>query len=356
MKKLGYSEILEVNNQKLTKKYIESLSKQDRENLVEPIFNIFRENGFMYPDESSEDLKKEYKKLLDHQPDLTSMEIYNNSSLATNICRYFCHTFFDAKDKSSKTMKELFFDDVKLKKSIRNRLGMEWLDSDKKGPGVNEAFNLSFKMLIQSFRSQRLVAPVSIFKPDIAKYMSEKYSEPDDLVGDYSCGFGGRLLGCMAAGRRYQGTDPLTVPELNEMANFFNFDKNKYKLIHSGSEVFRGDKDSLDLMWSSPPYYAKKDKEIEYYSSDETQAYNKGEDHFYNVYWKETLNNAKFMLKPNKIFGLNVLDKCTEMINMTKEVFGEPIEIIKLRTVRSHLTKTSGVTKFEPIFIFKNVK
>ena len=68
------------------------------------------------------------------------------------------------------------------------------------------------------------------------------------------------------------------------------------------------------------------------------------------------MENVKFMLKPGKYFGLNITEKHEKMISMAKEYFGEPIEIIRLRTIRSHLSKTSGIEKFEPIFMFKNEK
>ena len=348
MSKLKFDDTLEINGIKLTKKYIESLSYQERQALVDPIFDLVRASGFPYPD-NTDSFKKDYKKLVDLKIDINQIELFNNSSLCTKPCRYFCRSFYGASELKAKTMLEVFNDDKLMKKLIFNRLGGDWLLSDDKGPGVNESFNFTTKQIIQGMRSMRLVPAISMFKPDIAKYMCVKYSEVGDTVGDYSCGFGGRLLGAMSCGRKYIGTDPLTVPELEEMAKFFDF--KDYKLIQSGSEDYRGDENSVDLYWSSPPYFSQ-----ELYSQDSSQAYNKGEDYFYDVYWKKTLENVKFMLKPNKFFGLNILDKYNRMIDMAKEQFGEPVEVIKLRTIKSHLTKNSGIEKFEPVYIFKNIK
>ncbi len=58
------------------------------------------------------------------------------------------------------------------------------------------------------------------------------------------------------------------------MAEYFDLSKS-VNLIQEGSEFFVGDENSLDLCWSSPPYYDQ-----EYYSDDDSQAYNKGEDYF----------------------------------------------------------------------------
>jgi len=342
-----YDQLIEINGIKLEKKYIESLTFEEREDLIEPIFSKLRGMGWTFPDNSDE-LMDSYEDLVKFNPDLNSKEIFNNSSLATDICKYFCHNFYYATEKKKPTMIDVFYDDTKLRKIIRNRLGMDWLLADKKGPGVNEAFNLSFRMIVQGMRSMRMVNSTSIFKPSIAKYMCLKYSNEGDVVGDYSCGFGGRLLGAMSCGRQYIGTDPLTTEELEKMASFFNF-KN-YKLINSGSENYRGEKNSIDLYWSSPPYFDQ-----EYYSNDDTQAYNKGEDYFYNVYWKNTLNNVKYMLKPGKWFGLNIKNY-PKMLEMAKEEFGEVVEEVYLRTVRSHLNKTAGIEKMESIYMFKNNK
>jgi hypothetical protein len=187
-----------------------------------------------------------------------------------------------------------------------------------------------------------------MFKPVVAKYVCTKYSEFGDVVGDYSCGFGGRMLGAASCGRKYVGTDPLTVPELNKMASFF--DLKDITLHHLGSENYKGPENSVDLYWSSPPYY---DQEL--YSDDETQAYNNGEDYFYNVYWDNTLKNIKYMLKPGKWFGLNVKNY-PKMLSMAKKHFGEEQEKIGLRTIRSHLTKQAGTEKYEYIYMFLNNK
>lgn len=347
MEKLKHSDIIKIDNNLLTKKYIESLSYEERESIVEPIFSLFREIGLLYPDDSS-NLNKSYKSLCSYEPDLTKDEVFNNSSLATDICKYFCGSFYQSKSIKGRTIEEIFNNDNLLKKLIRNRLGMDWYHDDKRGPGVNEAFNFSSRMLIQGMRSMMLVAQISIFKPSIAKYICMKYSEPGDFVGDYSAGFGGRMLGAASCGRRYVGTDPLTIPELEKMAEYFNL--TGIELISSGSEEYCGAENSIDLYWSSPPYY---DQEV--YSDNKTQAYNNGEDYFYNVYWKKTLENVKYMLKPGKWFGLNVVNY-PRMVDMACDVFGDVVEKVALRTVRSHLAKKAGAEKSEYIYMFKNIK
>jgi hypothetical protein len=169
---------------------------------------------------------------------------------------------------------------------------------------------------------------------------------------------GARMLGATSSSRKYIGTDPLTTPELMEIAKFLEL--KDYTLINSGSENYRGDESSIDLCFSSPPYITKPGSSKEVFSLEENQAFGKGDNYFYNVYWKQTLENCKHMLKPNRWFGLNLTEDCVKMISMAKEVFGEPAEIFKLRLVKSHLSGKSkdkeNSIKHEPVFMFKNIK
>jgi hypothetical protein len=348
MNRWKFDEIMELNGQKLTKKYIASLNKEEREALVEPIFQMIRRDlpNFPYPDKL-EQVDKEWLRVLAYKPDLTTDEIFNNSSVGTAICKYFCHDYFRAKgEKDKRSMPELFQDDDVMRKLVYNRLSISWFEEEH---GL-ETFNFSPKMIIQGMRSMRTIAGISMQKITVAKYITEKYSNEGDIIFDYSCGFGGRLLAAASYNRGYIGTDPLTVPDLKLMVKHFGF--TNIELLHCGSEDYAGTTDSIDLCYSSPPYFSQ-----ERYSEDLTQAYNKGDSFFYDIYWPATLKNAKNMLKPNKWFGL-ILTGHNRMLEITKEQFGEPIEIIKLRTVRSHLNKAAGadVLKYEPCFMFRNLK
>lgn len=344
-----FDKIVTINNEPITTKYVKTLDYDERMALVEPLFNHFRDQGWLYPDNPGK-LKANYKKLCDFKPDLSSIELFNNSSMATDICKYFCHKFYDATEVGKVTMKEVFQNDDKLRYLIKNRLGFDWWDKEDN----DETFNISFRMLIQGMRSSRLVPSISIFKPNIAKYMYMKYSEPGDVVFDYSAGWGGRMLGAASCGRKYIGVDPLTTDELQVMADYFEL--KDITLINNGSEHVKLDENSVDFSFSSPPYFNQ-----EFYIDDITQAYAQGEDYFYDEYWAKTMDNVKYMLKPGKIFGLNILRKYDRMIDMAKARFGEPIEEIQLRTIKSHLGKNmstgiAGIQKHEPIFIFRNEK
>jgi hypothetical protein len=175
------------------------------------------------------------------------------------------------------------------------------------------------------------------FPPLTAKYLYEKYTE--HLIGqdtiriyDPSSGWGGRLLGAMSISDNrnvvYIGTDPNTDhctgtnrTKYHEIADFYRANINRGGLWESkhtdteiyqlGSEVIQFDenfqkhKGKLDLVFTSPPYFAK-----EAYSEDPEQSYKK-----FGQYeeWREgflrpTLETAVEWLRSDRYLLWNIAD------------------------------------------------
>jgi len=333
-----FDKMIIINKNIMNTSYLNNLSKEEKEKLVEPIVNYFVNSGFVYPD-NFDKVTTEYKNLIEAEVDLTKNSLDNHSRLGTYICKYYCKSFYSSTtiDNNLSLLNSFTYDNLKKVTEFKLKLIHSNIDS----------MNFSYQTMVDALRDARICAQISIFKPIIAKYMCLKYSEPGDVVGDYSCGFGARMLGATSCGRKYVGTDPLTVPELQKMAN--DLELKDVKLINYGSEYYKGEENSIDLYWSSPPYY-----DLERYSNLQNQAYSKGENHFYNIYWRNTLENIKYMLKPNKWFGVNVSDKHYKMVEIAKEYFGEIIEEVNLESRRYHYAGQKF--KIEKIFMFKNLK
>ena len=177
------------------------------------------------------------------------------------------------------------------------------------------------------------------FPPLTAKYLYEKFTE--HLVGqsliriyDPSSGWSGRLLGAMSISDNrnilYVGTDPNTDhntspgrTKYHEVADFYRKNVRKgglwedehshtqTEIYQLGSEVIRNDpnfqkhKGKLDLVFTSPPYFAK-----EAYSEDPTQSYKK-----FGQYeeWREgflrpTLETAVEWLRSDRYLLWNIAD------------------------------------------------
>lgn len=334
-----FSEIITIDGQEINKKYLISLDKSSREQLIEPIFNIFRQQGWQFPEFTTDVLRKEYKRIIDYKLNIDN-KLNNNSSIGTKLCKYFCaESYYNSSEFGRENVIKSFENDDLLKKVIKNRLGLYWYEKNK-----NDVYNISHRSILQGFRSSRIGSIVGMFKPEIAKFINLKYSLEGDLIVDYSAGFGGRLLGAMSCNRKYIGIDPLTAPELEKMIKFFDF--KDCKLIHGGSENYCNISNCADLIWSSPPFF-----QTEIYSHDESQAYMRGENYFYNTYWIKTLKNAKTMLKPNKWFGLHISGQ-DKMLQMAKDVFGNVVEKIELVMNRAPTTFSNNGSKRKSEFIY----
>jgi hypothetical protein len=199
-------------------------------------------------------------------------------------------------------------------------------------------FKKTQKLFPFAFTCFRLSAstqyPVN-FSPIIAKYLYEKYTEhiktqEQITIYDPSLGWGGRLIGALSIeneNRRihYVGTDPNKDhntengrTKYHELADFYNkhtntifFDQHTYHIFQNGAEEIRNNLDfqkykgKLDLIFTSPPYFAK-----EVYSQDSSQScikFNKFDD-WVNGFLKPTLETCVEYLKNDRYLLWNIAD------------------------------------------------
>jgi hypothetical protein len=175
------------------------------------------------------------------------------------------------------------------------------------------------------------------FPPLTAKYLYERYTEHFKTqeqinIYDPSSGWGGRLLGALSIDDErnihYIGTDPNkdhTTTEgrtkYHEFADFFNtktyratglFPKtHTFEIYQLGSEEihknenFKKYKGKLDLIFTSPPYFAK-----EAYSEDENQSYKKFSqyDLWREGFLRKTLETCVEYLKNDRYLLWNIAD------------------------------------------------
>ena len=238
------------------------------------------------------------------------------------------------------------------------------------------------------------------FPPLTAKFLYEKYTEhfkdqEQIRIWDPSAGWGGRILGAMSVkddrNIHYIGTDPNTDHTIEggtkyeDLAKFFN-DKtyrgnglfphtNTYEIHQICSEEYKTDNESLDMIFTSPPYFAK-----EAYSEDETQSYKKFGQYqsWVDGFLRPTLTNCYNYLKSDRYllwniadakFGNDMLPLEQDSINICKELGFEYIETLKMALAQmpggnrvdeetgkpraKNFCKVNGIwLKYEPIFVF----
>jgi hypothetical protein len=185
------------------------------------------------------------------------------------------------------------------------------------------------------------------FPPLIARALYERYTDHLDktqpiTIYDPSMGWAGRILGAMAVRDdrviHYVGTDPNTDhntttgrTKYHEVADFFNSKtranpifthKNTYRVFQLGSEVIGDDPDfqqykgKIDLVFTSPPYFAK-----EVYSDDPEQSCHKFGQYeaWRDGFLEPTLKTAVEWLRNDRYLLWNIADAVFDGIRLPLE-------------------------------------
>ena len=256
------------------------------------------------------------------------------------------------------TPMSLWEDEEKFKKGIRKLLeGTFWEQTE-----YHKVTDSKIRSVLRRYSNVQIV---SNYRPTAAALMYDKFLEKaSPLFGgkagttwDMSCGYGGRLLGAIASGVNYIGTDPCTktfegLQQIKEDWGGLNRTIELHKL---GSEDFRPDKNSVDLCFTSPPYY-----DWEKYSDEETQSYIKypTKQEWIDGFLRETIENCYYGLKNGGTLIMNVAN--------TKRIKNFEAETTRLAMqagfaymdtwylqLSTQLKGEVGNVKRESIFIFK---
>jgi len=251
---------------------------------------------------------------------------------------------------------ELFKNDLLLLKAIerRTKLGNPFSDC-------------GLRKILRTFSSTQ---SVSNFRPTAAAAIYHRLlPEEGGVTWDMSAGFGGRLLGALACDRveRYVGTDPSTyamdglremAAELDPMAQSLGRRALEVELHQVGSEDFVPERNSLDLCFTSPPYFG-----WEHYSDAASQSHTKfpTQHEWLRGFIGATLRNCARGLKRNGVLAINIASVAAYP-NLAKVFvrFAEDHGWRLIETLRLQMSKMVGLKhlgksafKSEPIFVFK---
>jgi SAM-dependent methyltransferase len=185
-------------------------------------------------------------------------------------------------------------------------------------------------------------------------------------VYDFSCGYGGRLLGITSSNMNYTyiGVDPNTetIEHLNYLNNLIEeATGNRGTIIQSVSEEYQPE--DIDLAFSSPPYF-----NLEKYSNEETQCMVRYRtlDEWFSGYVNPTMQNIYNGLNQDGIFATNIADYKTygqkepvevvqKWISHAERIGFEHVETIKMMlNTRPGVgnDKLEGREKYEGIYVF----
>lgn len=255
-----------------------------------------------------------------------------------------------------------FWDDKKFEKVLRYRLGLNnskmynYTLEDGTAVECRETFDINIKNVRFGLIVQR--NSVSFFKPHAAACIYTRYLKGVDkpVVWDPSCGFGARLLGFAATcpGGTYIGTEPadMTYRDLCCMRDDLD-DVCSVQLHNMGSEVVELEHASVDLVFTSPPYFDK-----EKYFDEPGQCWRDYDtvEAWIDGYLRPTFRRAWDCLRPDGRMVINIDSERRDiMVDVAEDVGFRLEEELRLRTGRDHFNRKHGhvISRTEPILAFR---
>ena len=335
---------LELNYHRVTN----NINSIDIEDGIDWIFKYYREKGFPHYTVREEEKNSHINSLRKFDSD--SIFIDNQIQQTMHGLRlawnYFPH-WVDVQCGNSKMPPIGYFNDDDLLKTIIRKT---WKYEEKHGN--NKFTENRFRQSLKLYQGSQAV---SNFRPSAAKVIYEKFGG-DGVIRDMSCGWGGRLIGFLASKntKHYIGTEPSTktYEGLLKMKKEFSYLGKQIDIYKQGSEDFIPEKESIDLCFTSPPYF-----DTEKYSDESTQSYKKFStpNEWVSGFLKKTIENCYYGLKKNGYMLINIANTPKykfiekETVNISSE-----IGFIKEPTVDLILSSVAGKgIKTEPVFVFR---
>lgn len=338
----------------LTSKYLRTINEDDRDEIAKDLLNFFVKYDFNKMKYDDRVIDRDVANLIENTLQIDENNvIMNNLNFGTKICKkYFPHIIKIKSDKQS--ICDALNDKSTLFKIIRNRIGNTYLEGN---PPRQSPFNITPAMIMQGAKVTGLASRGSIFNPMLSKMIYDKWVNDNDVVYDYSSGYGGRLLGFWASKKnaKYIGTDvePETYNGLNNMVKDFNINA---KIFNIPSEEFVPP-ELINFAFSSPPYF---DHEI--YSRHKNQSCVKYKylDEWLDKYWDKTVKNIKKSLSNDGVLAVNAGNFGNKKMSKFNEkiidiIINNGFVLIDMWKVKSNSFsfKKKSHKKTEPIHFFK---
>lgn len=229
------------------------LPPEQQEEVVNEAADILRRSGFPFPERlSSERIREQFAKLQAKEARLVDGEIRPLSNLCNDVCSGFFPHRFDVSYYGRSTAYETWHTFSGLRRAIRYqlRLGLPVYPTR-----VRNAITMDTRT-------------PTLFRPLIAKYLVQTYAKEGLWVWDPCAGYGGRMLGTLAAGHSYVGTDvdDKTVEGNKALSELLPV-RSSVNVVKMPAQLFEPDQ-TLGLVFTSPPYF-----DAERYSDSELQSY-----------------------------------------------------------------------------------
>jgi SAM-dependent methyltransferase len=323
---------------------------------IERVFELYRSRGLVpiiyFTEQGIKEAVGSFRKRSYNNVEGNRLGLGNNAGQTLNRFIFTNMQTAEPKGRGSNSLMDRFHDDKKLKRAIR--ICFEFREGNKLvyPTAMRRSLELVTGENVTNFKAQNARAIVENLCPVMW-----------GRVYDYSCGYGGRLLGISSSnmGYTYVGTDPNTetFDYLNYLDSFLNSDS---EIVCSTSEDYQSE--DIDLAFSSPPYF-----NLEKYSDEPTQCMVNYTtlDEWFEGYVAPTMQSIYKGLNDDGIFATNIADYKTYSQKEPVLVVDKWIETAEkigfkhTSTIKMMLNtrpgagnnKLEGREKFEGVYVFR---
>ena len=273
----------------------------DPKGTIEKVYEIYRSIDLVpivyFTHQGLVEAVRQFSKLNYNNVDNGMIGLGNNRGQTINRFLFPNMMTAEPKGRGSNSLRDRFYDERKLKRAIRICFEFRTGDRLLRPTQIRTALELVTGENVTNFKAQNAKA--------IAEHLCPVLW---GNVYDYSCGYGGRLLGIGSSNFKYNyvGVEPNT--ETVEYLNYLNdvieeATGVRGTIIQNVSEEYQPE--DIDLAFSSPPYF-----NLEKYSNEETQCMvrYKTEDEWFEGYVIPTMENIYRGLNQQGIFATNIAD------------------------------------------------
>ena len=339
--------------------YTKEQYNKDPQAVINEVFDIYRSIGLVpivyFTEQGLIKAIKEFTNFSYNAVNDNVIGLGNNRGQTINRFLFPNMMTAEPKGRGSNSLRDRFWNDAKLKRAIR--ICFEFRSGDKllRPTALRTALELVTGENVTNFKAQNAKAITEHLCPVLW-----------GRVYDYSCGYGGRLLGIGSSNFKYNyiGVEPNTETfgYLNYLNNIiFKATGVSSTIVQSVSEEYQPE--DIDLAFSSPPYF-----NLEKYSNEETQCMvrYKTEDEWFEGYVTPTVERIFRGLNREGFFATNIADyKSYDRKEPYKVVdrwirTAEGLGFKHVQTIKMLLTTRPGVgndrkqgrEKWEGVYVF----
>ena len=335
---------------------------KDPQAVIDEVFNIYRSVGLVpivyYTEQGLVEAVRTFSNQSYNSVNNSVIGLGNNRGQTINRFLFPNMMTAEPKGRGSNSLRDRFWNDAKLKRAIR--ICFEFRSGDKllRPTQLRTALELVTGENVTNFKAQNAKAIVEHLCPVLW-----------GRVYDYSCGYGGRLLGIGSSNFKY---DYIGVEPNTETVNYLNYLNDiitdatgvKGTIVQNVSEEYKPE--DIDLAFSSPPYF-----NLEKYSNESTQCMvrYKTLDEWFQGYVIPTMENIYRGLNREGIFATNIADyKSYDRKEPYKVVqewisYAERVGFKHTQTIKMMLTTRPGVgndrkegrEKWEGVYVFSKL-